>query len=157
MDSFFTNKTIAQEIKEKFNHERLNKSAWEDSNYAFEYATYRAVENICDLLDNIIRGKLVNIGNGADRACNVATSASTMTWAELNRSGSPSMAEGNPCPPGTKILAINQKTKEFKIINFDPDTLTIDWDIAYSEDKSITDKSAKNLAVNLLAMMGWNK
>ena len=55
LDTLYSIKTKAQEIKEKFIHERDNKSVWNDPNYAFEYATSKAIEDICELLDGLIR------------------------------------------------------------------------------------------------------
>lgn len=60
-DEVATNNTLysittrAQEIKKQFFHNRNNESAWNDPNYAFKYAASRAIEDICDLLDSLIK------------------------------------------------------------------------------------------------------
>lgn len=118
----------------------------------FKENTKRSIEKIWE-----IKGKIKKAINDAyGNIVKTENKNHTVTWKEATNCGHPSMAEGYPCPPGTKILAINHNTGEFKITRFDPDNMSRDWDVAFKETDIMLDQPALMLN-NLLAQLGWFK
>lgn len=78
----------------------------------------------------------------------------SITYKEYLDKQTPSMCEGNPCSPGTKIIAINRKTHQVQVTEFNPEELTLDWGIIYKETDDRIDK--KELVLyNLLIALGY--
>lgn len=135
MSEYAKYKKMVQDIKCIVEFERLSPAT-------------RAIVELCNLIYGLI-------GSIESEKC-TTNIVSTETWADIANYGHPSMAEGYPCPPGTKILAINQKTGEFKITRFDPNTLSRDWLVAIRETDLMAEQH--NIMLNnLLAQLGWFK